>query len=231
MVEFTDEQLAQLRANKGKACPTCNSLIGINKYGISSTMVTVLRQMAKRTAIQVEGGYGREIDVEILDLLHSQRTQLTKMRFHGLVTKVKNTDGSHKARHWLVTHKGFKFLNGEPIPKQVEVYKNTVLGHDGGTITIEEVERADKLATDPENISREAETPQQGAVLSNARVGLKNYTVRARYVGRDYMALHNGDTYDLEIERLQAGKPVIVVKPMLLRYADIAAFNKAWKAV
>lgn len=43
--------------------------------------------------------------------------------------------------------------------------------------------------------------------------------------------LHRGQTYDLALERLVIGKPVVLIEPVARRYADIKAFRRDWKAV
>lgn len=56
----------------------------------------------------------------------------SKLRFHGLIAKVERRRG-----YWLVTHRGFQFLNGEiSIPETVVTFANHVAGHDGKDIHI-----------------------------------------------------------------------------------------------
>jgi hypothetical protein len=58
----------------------------------------------------------------------------TKLRFHGLVAK------AQEERHWLLTHRGVEFLNGElRIPKRVQTVLNRVIGKDDELVMVKDV--------------------------------------------------------------------------------------------
>lgn len=237
-MKMTDTELERVRALDGKHCENCLKLVAIDRYGITPTMVTVLRKMAKTTHEQMapnKSGRTREIDIEDIELKHSERTQLTKMRFHGLITKVLNPDGSHKARHWLVTTKGYNFLGGSLVDAKVEVYNNTVIGHVGGQTDIHEVEKADKLANDPAVLDREYIAPAEARALSHTREPRHKTTVHAAWQRRSFgNVLVEGAIYELELNGLTFGKPVEVLtingKPTEnMQYKDISAFRRDWK--
>lgn len=207
-------------------CTHCHQTIKIYRYGISRSMVIVLKAMAKAT----EPNTGRAIDVDELKLKHSQRTQLTKMRFHGLVAKVKEGDGHQIPRHWLITRKGWQFLGNEPIPAKVLVYNNQVLGHDGGTTEIKRVDgEADDFEAKPLS---EAES----RTYAHVREPKRQTIVQAEWQGGYVAGLEKGKIYTILIDRLQMGKPVsVTVKEILqtepMKYNDIAAFGRSWKVV
>lgn len=207
--------------HNGGHCTNCHQTIKIYRYGISTSMVRVLKTMARST----DKNTGRAIDVDSLDLRHSDRTQLTKMRFHGLVAKVKDDDKHQIPRHWLITRKGWGFLGNDPVPAKVLVYNNQVLGHDGGTTEIKRIDgEADAYdaipVTEPEaRVFNDVRTPQT-----------KPQAITATYLGMTVGELVKGQTYDLLLKRLMVGKPVqVIYKDREFEYRDIAAFGKTWQ--
>ena len=63
----------------------------------------------------------------------------TKLRFHGLVAKVKK-NGSWKHGYWLITKRGGEFLNGQlAIPHRVQTFRNKVVAHDSQLVFIKDV--------------------------------------------------------------------------------------------
>lgn len=213
-------ELEKEAAQNSGHCTHCHQTIKIYRYGISTTMVTVLRQMAKQV------GRGA-IDVDKLDLKHSERTQLTKMRFHGLVAKVKE-DGRQVARHWIITTKGWQFLGSHEIPAKVIVYNNQVLGHDGGTTSIA---RVGGEADDYDEIPI---TEAESRTLAHVREPVRQTTMQAEWQGYTSANLVKGQVYTLLVDRLQVGKPVVVtIKEIMqtepMKFNDIAAFGRSWK--
>lgn len=217
--------------NEGR-CTHCDQTLKIYRYGISESMIRVLRAMAKATHEQMapnKSGRTRVIDVDDLQLKHSERTQLTKMRFHGLVAKVKD-DGRQIPRHWIITTKGWNFLGNEPVPAKVIVYNNQVLGHDGGTTQIKRIAGGNgEYEAMPIN---EAES----RTIAHIREPQRQTIVTAEWLGRTAGSLIQGQLYTLLIDRLQIGKPVsITIKEILqtepIKYNDVAAFGRSWKVV
>ena len=214
----------EAEANGGH-CTHCEQTLKIYRYGISESMVRVLRAMAKAT----EPNTGRAIDVDKINLKHSERTQLTKMRFHGLVAKVKE-DGTQIPRHWLITRKGWQFLGNDPVPAKVIVYNNQVLGHDGGTTEIK------RIAGDNGEYEAKPITATESRTYAHIREPQRQTIVTAEWLGNTAGQLIKGDIYTLLIDRLQIGKPVtITIKEILqtepIKYNDVAAFGRSWKVI
>lgn len=209
----------------GGLCTNCHQTIKIYRYGISTSMVRVLKTMAKAT----DKNTGRAIDVDSLELKHSERTQLTKMRFHALVAKVKE-DGKQIPRHWLITRKGWQFLANEPIPAKVVVYNNQVLGHDGGMTEIKRVDgEADAYDAIPV-------TEAESRTYAHIREPQRQMEMQAEWLGRTVGSLVQGQIYTLAVDRLQMGKPVsVTVKEILqtepMNFKDVAAFGRSWKVI
>jgi hypothetical protein len=235
MARFTDEQLAQIReiAESTGVCPTCLQSVSINLYGISPTMVETLKQMARITEMQIKELGERAVDVRKTSLDHNHRSSLSKLRQHGLIAKVKGDNDRQIAGHWLVTRKGYAFLNGSEVETRVEIFNNTVLGHTDGTTNIHEVLKADKLANDESLIENKKIAPAQAAALGSLREKApagKTTKHSAEYVGSKYNGLATpGHIYELEISPLVTGKPITMVKPYEREYKDISAFMRDWK--
>lgn len=222
MIDLAQAQALEKDAqNNNGHCSNCGQTIKIYRYGISTSMVRVLKAMARATEHA-----GQAIDADKLALKHSERTQLTKMRFHGLIAKVKR-DGRQVPRNWVITTKGWQFLGNKPVPAKVIIYENQVLGHDGGETTIR---RVGGLASDFE---QEPVTEPEARAYSDVRTPQRHTTVNAVYVGHPRPNLDKtGMTLTLEVDRLQIGHPVkltVVDTNDKLEYRDIAAFKRDWK--
>ena len=78
-----------------------------------------------------------------LDLGHSEYGNFQKLRFHGLIAKLRE-DGQIQEREWLITHRGADFLKGlVQIPARVQTFRNRVVSHDEQMVTINDVMRGE----------------------------------------------------------------------------------------
>lgn len=220
--EQIEEIVAIAKKNDGH-CDRCLRVIQIYKYSISTMMAGIMKKMAQAT----KDTKVRDIDMETLGLTHNERSQLSKMRQHGLIVQTKE-DGHKKARHWLVTTKGWKFLGGEDIPAKVVVFDNQVLGHEGGMANIR------RILGEPGFYEKDPISPAEAAAYHNVRTPHKMQEIRAEWRGVSAGKLTHGRFYDLKVERLQVGKPVVVHidygdEVKVTEYRDIAAFQRSWK--
>lgn len=138
--ETTVKAILEARDNKG-VCKCCGRKIVLYKYKITPGMVYLLKNFAHITRRQVSEGKSdpRSVDANDIDRPFSIRAQVTKLRVHGLVAKVKNEKGVQVPRMWVVTKKGWKFLAGKPVQARVTVYNNVVIGHSGGLCVIDQI--------------------------------------------------------------------------------------------
>lgn len=215
------QEIIDVAAKNDGHCDRCLRVIKVYKYGLSTMMAGIMKAMAQATK---ETGV-REIDMETLGLTHNERSQLSKMRQHGLIVQPKNADGVKKARHWLITTKGWQFLRGEDIPAKVVVFDNQVLGHEGGMANIR------RILGEPGFYESDPLSTAEAAAYHDVRTPQKMQEHDAVWQGMDSGNLRRGSTYEIKIERLQVGKPVRVHVDGLnpFEYRDIAAFQKAWK--
>jgi uncharacterized Fe-S radical SAM superfamily protein PflX len=71
-----------------------------------------------------------------MDLSYGERSRITQLRFHALITKAKNEKGKHIAANWLITKRGADFLHGRiAIPEYVITQDNKVIDHASKNIT------------------------------------------------------------------------------------------------
>lgn len=77
---------------------------------------------------------------EIRDRLKPfQYTQTTKLRFHGLIAKIKDEDGVHHGK-WLITRRAGDFMRNEIVlPVKVQTQNNKVIGYDDFNVSIRDV--------------------------------------------------------------------------------------------
>ena len=222
------DEIVKVAAEHDGHCDRCLRVIKIYKYGLSTMMAGIMKTMAAATK---ETGQ-RELDMNTLAFTHNERSQLSKMRQHGLIVQPKNAEGVKKARHWLITTKGWQFLRGEDIPAKVVVFDNQVLGHDGGTANIR------RILGEPGFYEADPLSTEEAAAYHNVRTPVKMIEYRAECrINTNYSAgnLVNGQMYKIEIERMQVGKPIKMAywDDRGTRYdqefKDIAAFQRSWK--
>ncbi len=210
--------------NDGK-CVTCSQTIKIYRYKINKSHAVFLRAMAAK----VEDSGKNDVDISTISLSYSVRTQVTKMRLHGLIARVKDTNGAQKPRRWLITHKGWSFLGSDPVQEKVVVYNNQVLGHEGDLISIQTV-LGEPAVPQAEQVEQAPITEKESKVYSDVRVAKKTYQLRALFKNKNTSSKFKaGEYYDLTIGTLQMGKPVNILKPNKVSYADIAAFQRDWR--
>ncbi len=224
-------ELEKLAAENSGQCPTCSHAIKFYHYKLNKIHAIFLRAMAA----EVRNTDVNDVDISTIGLAYSVRSQVTKMRQHGLIARIKNADGSQVARHWLITSKGWQFLNGHPVPSRVTIYNNQVLGHGGDTVHIKEL--LGEVFDPDEPIYNETpiSTPE-ARTYENVRQPVKYMLVKAVFKGRDIAGKFKvSQTYELQIKRLQIGKPVELVgidgQPYSRGYDDIHRFYKDWKIV
>lgn len=222
------EKIADL--NDGH-CPECLQTIKFYHYKINKTHAQFLRSMAEQ--IRVTGV--NDVDISTIGLAYSIRSQVTKMRQHGLIARVKTNQGTQAARHWLITKKGWSFLNGLPIDSKVIVFNNQVLGHTGGLITIHGVLGEIFNAESPIYEETPVSVPE-ARTYSEVRSIKKLLNIQAKFKGRDYLGrFKTGQIYSLTIKKLALGQPVEITsiddQPSTRTYLDIAAFQRDWGAL
>lgn len=77
---------------------------------------------------------------EVRDKLKTfQYTQFTKLRFHGLIAKIKDDNGTFTGK-WLITRRAGDFLRNEIVlPQKVQTQANKVIDYDDVNVSIRDV--------------------------------------------------------------------------------------------
>jgi hypothetical protein len=126
--------------NDGK-CPCCGA--GVNKYWYKLTpgLCDILIIMLKRVR-DTDNNHVKLRD--LYDVLTPyQTTQMSKLRFHGLIAKHRDENKRHDG--WLITKQGGEFLRNEKrIPLRVQVYRNKITEHSPETVSAYDLIGADK---------------------------------------------------------------------------------------
>lgn len=105
-----------------KHCANCGANMKSFWHSLNSGLVGIMIQAIKFVRQKDINEFHLQKD---LHLSVNQFSNFTKLRFHGLVTKVKNKPG-----YWLITKRGGEFLRGEiNIPDSVHTFRNSVIGH------------------------------------------------------------------------------------------------------
>lgn len=217
-VNLTIEQIESM----GGHCDTCGSVIKIYRYKINKQIVRVLKAMNEVVKISGEN----KVNFTKLDNLpYRLQSQRTKMRLHGLIARVKHKDGTQVPNTWLITRKGFDFLNGSTVQEIVVVFNNTVLGHEGRLVSINQV--TDELEVIQNNI-----TTPEAEVYKDVRKPKTGMVKRAVFKGRRYDdRLETGREYEIVLDKLMVGRMITLLKPFHMQYRDISAFQNDWRIV
>lgn len=230
MPTMTNEQikdLLKIAADHDSRCDRCNQTIRIYRYSLNKNMATFMRAMAD----SVRNSGSNDVDISTIGLPYSLRTQVTKIRLHGLIARIKDGRGVQVPSHWLITHKGWDFLNGKQLSKRVISYNDQVLGHDDGTTTIHEILGERFNPTTPKYEETPITAPE-AKVYEDVRLPRRQMIITAVYKGRAdryHDTFQTGQEYSLTVERLELGKPVQITSPIEIEYHDIAAFQREWR--
>lgn len=226
---LTDQQISDLqqiaKGNAGR-CTTCNRIIKVYKYRVNEKMARLLRRMSAVVAGWLDKGLelkeANKVNFDDIKGEYSEKTQRSKMRLHGLIARAKDEQGKPIENTWLITKKGWDFLDGAAITEGVAVFDNQVLGHYGKPITI------GQLLDDSSHQEEKITTPE-AKVYSQVRKPRKNLRLRATFRLAFHPDYRFGREYDIEVDNLQTGRPVRLLGPHPVDYADIEDFRKSWK--
>lgn len=127
-----------------KHCANCGESMAIYTYSISVLDAQLLCEIAKVVTKKMQNGMSFteankvHLQTEIKNYtLASRQTIASKL---GLVAKVRNKQQGHDRKAgWCITKRGYEFLAGKPVPKQVKVFHNEILGHFDEMVTMTEL--------------------------------------------------------------------------------------------
>lgn len=133
-------------------CPTCGQTVREYHHRLDPGLVDALIKFKnavlhyQRNDINPSEDMGKDSPFE---LTFAQRANITRIRFHGLLAKVKKPDGTRKTGHWLLTKRGNEFLTkGLKIPDRVYTKFNRVVGHSVNKVSIKDITGTEPYFTD-----------------------------------------------------------------------------------
>lgn len=110
-----------------------------DKHKLTTGLVSILLNIHR--TVSTKGRNDIHVNREVPEVCGPQAyhklSNISKLRFHALIAKVKDKDGKHVKGHWLITGHGGEFLRGEiEVPSIVETQKNIVKGHSGDMVSM-----------------------------------------------------------------------------------------------
>lgn len=125
---------------KRQTCPTCQQLIPLaHKEIMDKTRLTMLR-MAADYVIANNVGWFKKKDIGLETLGQAAYGNFTRLRYHGLITPLRDDAGNRIKGKWIITRNGWAFLRGEKdIHKYVLVKNNHISARSDVKINIRQV--------------------------------------------------------------------------------------------
>lgn len=227
--EFGDDVIKRLRelSEKEGRCLCCGAKVTKYWYKMTAGLADILIIMLKR----VRETNKNHIKLrELYDVLTPyQTTQMSKLRFHGLIAKHRDADGRHDG--WVLTKRaGLWLKNEQRIPLRVQVYRNHITDK-----SVETVSAYDIIGSDKKEYLETTFAYERAKPAEMERATLYDRTVQAVWLGYTAGQLVNGQQYTLKMAKLQMGKPIKLQlqskEPANLEYKDLQQFAKSWKVV
>lgn len=129
-------------------CPHCNARMVKYTFqlDILDTLLLIAMGEVVRRRLEKDIPFSEANAIHVQDDLPPHRSVATKCRTTqasklGLVAKVLKLNGKQEPGRWLITKRGWAFLRGEPVPREVTTYRNQIAERTAETITITEAMR------------------------------------------------------------------------------------------
>lgn len=105
-------------------CPHCGAKMQDYWQRLSPGLVNTLVKF--RQAILVKKENKVHVPNEVV-FTKNEYNNFQKLRYHGLVAKVKDKEGNRVSAYWLITRRGNQFCKGEiTVPEKVKTYRNKI---------------------------------------------------------------------------------------------------------
>ena len=121
-------------------CPHCGASMKMYWHRLSPGMVSALVKVKRAVLAKGENRIHTDKDMRgDMALTRLEWSNLTKLRFHGLVAKYRS-EGGHDRGYWLLTRRGNQFLLGKAqIPHKVQTFRNKITAYSPLYVTISDV--------------------------------------------------------------------------------------------
>lgn len=148
-------------------CANCGESMAVYIYSVTYLDTKLLCAMAEIVSKRMNKGMSFteankiHLQTEIPNYtLTSRQTIASKL---GLVAKVMKNGKHDRKMGWSITKRGFDFLKGKPVPRQVKVFHNTIQ------------ERYDETITMTETLSQANSMSEKRALQDIAGVFIESY--------------------------------------------------------
>lgn len=125
----------------GRRCEHCHAKTNRSEHTLTRGMVRGLIKFANASIEKRERACHPRKDTKANGepLEHDERSNWTKLRFFGLVTKYK-VDGVHKEGKWIITRNGWAFLRNDlAVHQRVKTFRNQLVERSEELITFQEL--------------------------------------------------------------------------------------------
>lgn len=128
-----------------RTCPNCGGSVSGRWERLTPGLVGILVKFKQAVIYKQANAVSPN---QMAALSHSEKANFQKLRFHGLVAKVR-IEGEHLEGLWLLTRRGSQFLLGNlAVPRKVFVFRNEVRDHDADLATVGQILRSGLPAFD-----------------------------------------------------------------------------------
>lgn len=122
-----------------KLCPHCGAKMKEWKHALTPGLISIFLEFAK--AVKNKGINEIHLQNEV-SLSKNGYNNFQKLRYFGLVAKVKDENDQPKAGYWLLTRLGIQFLKGmSPAPKWVMTFRNRITEKSEELVFIDDVQQ------------------------------------------------------------------------------------------
>jgi hypothetical protein len=141
-------------------CPHCGANLYKPWHTLTPGLVKALSKFYKEICENGKNEWNRKGN----ELSKNEDSNLTKLRFHGLIAKVYDEQGKRVGGAWLITKRGVDFLKGGlEIPSRVQTFRNRVVDHDPKKVNLREVMQSEPYWE--QEFAYDIFEPQQGTLI------------------------------------------------------------------
>lgn len=117
-------------------CPHCGANMKEWKHSLTRGLVDILMKFGNT----VSRSGKNDVHIKEMGFTVNQFNNFQKLRYFGLVAKVRNDEDMHIQGHWLITRRGWLFLKGDiAVHKSIKTFRNSITERSEEKVKIYEV--------------------------------------------------------------------------------------------
>jgi len=122
---------------KPHKCPCCGASMKVHSHGLSRGLVNTLIKFRTAVLNRPHYQFNRVHIPDDVLLTKNEYNNFQKLRYFGLVAKVRKPDGTREQGYWLLTRNGNAFCKGlKDMPKSVQTFRNKIVDRHPEKISI-----------------------------------------------------------------------------------------------